>query len=209
LPASSLYSLLKKGVSIVKHTKSKLILGALLLTSCGCSSMNNTEAGALGGGVIGGALGTVVGAAARNPLAGAAIGAATGAAIGGLAGHEEDRAEKRIADQQAAYVAAAQQQAARAPTYQEIVQMTRNGVPEGNIIAQIRNSGAAYNINADDITYLSQNGVSSNVILELQSRVPGRVYATAPVVYQYGRPVYVYDPPPVSVGVGVGYYRHW
>src|SRR5438874_846219 len=102
--------------------------------------MNNTEAGALGGGVIGGALGTVVGAAARNPLAGAAIGAATGAAIGGLAGHEEDRFERKVAEQQSAYAADAQARAARAPTYEDIVQMTRNGVPEANIITQIRNS---------------------------------------------------------------------
>src|SRR5436309_678443 len=62
--------------------KRKLIAGTVLLMCCGCSSMNNTEAGALGGGLIGGALGTIVGAACHNPLAGAAIGAAGGAGVG-------------------------------------------------------------------------------------------------------------------------------
>src|SRR5262245_45505398 len=75
--------------------KRRMLAGALLLACCGCSSMNNTEAGALGGGLIGGALGTIVGAACHNPLAGAAIGAAGGAGVGALAGHAEDRAEKR------------------------------------------------------------------------------------------------------------------
>jgi outer membrane lipoprotein SlyB len=187
--------------------KRNLILGGLLVLCCGCSSMNNTEAGLLGGGAIGGLLGAGVGALAHAPVAGAAIGAATGAAVGGLAGADQDRQERREKVQ----VAVATQQAlARAPSCSEIVQMTRNGVPENNIILQIQNSGVAYNLTSDEISYLSQNGVSSAVIAELQSRVPGRVYAAPPVVYT--RPAYVYDPyapPPVSVGVGVVGYRRW
>ena len=190
--------------------KKNLFMGALLIAACGCSSMNNTEADALGGGAIGGIFGGLLGAACHAPIAGAAIGAVTGAAVGGMVGHQEDRQEQRVAETQAAYAAAAQERAVRAPSYQDIVQMTRSGVPEANIIAQIRNSGAAYSINADDITYLTQNGVSSNVILELQSRAVGN-YAAPPPVIIYGRPGYYYDPPPVAVGVGIGggYYRRW
>jgi hypothetical protein len=188
--------------------KRKLLLGSVLALCCGCSSMNNTESGALGGGAIGGLLGAGVGALAHAPVAGAAIGAATGALVGGAAGAQEDRREQ-VAQANAGAIAAANQQAlARAPSLPDIVQMTRNGVPEVNIIGQIRNSGVAYNLNADDLTYLSQNGVSSAVIAELQSRVPGRVYSGQAVLYPAG---YVYGPPP-PVGVGVvvgGGYRRW
>jgi Glycine zipper len=183
----------------------KLMAAGILALCCGCSSMNNTESGMLGGGAIGGLLGAGVGALCHAPVAGAAIGAATGAAVGGIAGADADRQEHRAQVQAAAATAAAQQAAIRAPQYTEIVQMTRNGVPDANIIAQIRNSGAVYNPSPDDIMYLSQNGVSSAVIGAVQTCVPG----TPPVVY--GRPVY-YDPyaPPVSVGVGVvGYRRAW
>jgi hypothetical protein len=185
----------------------KLLWGSVLAMCCGCSSMNNTETGALGGGAIGGLLGAGVGALAHAPIAGAAIGAATGALVGGAAGANEDRREQHAEAQTAAAMAAAQQAQFRAPSYEDIVKMTRDGVPEANIIAQIRSSGAAYNPTPDDIRYLSQNGVSSNVIMEVQSRPPG---ALPPGVY--ARPGYVYDPygpPPVAVGVGFVGYRRW
>jgi hypothetical protein len=189
--------------------KRNLILGATLALCCGCSSMNNTESGMLGGGAIGGLLGAGVGALAHAPVAGAAIGAATGALIGGAAGSEKDEQEHQIKMQAAAAATAAAQAQQRAPSLPDIVQMTRSNVPEPNIIAQIRNSGVAYNLTTDDITYLSQNGVSSTVIMELQSRAPGRVYASgAPVVYA-APGYYDYPPPPVSVGVGVVGYRRW
>src|SRR5438477_9366493 len=71
--------------------KRNTLLGVLLLCSCGCSTMNNTEAGALGGGLLGGAFGTLVGAAVGRPLAGAAIGAGVGTGVGALSGHAEDK----------------------------------------------------------------------------------------------------------------------
>jgi hypothetical protein len=191
--------------------KARILAGALLLTCCGCSTMNNTEKGLLGGGLLGGAVGALAGAALHHPGAGAAIGAAAGAGLGGLAGADADHRERKAEIQATAAAQAAQQVQARALRLDEIVQMTRNGVPDANIIAEIRNRGAVYALTSDDLSYLSQNNVSSPVIMELQA--PRRVYAPGPVVYT--RPVYVYDPypppPPVSlgVGVGVGGYRHW
>jgi len=141
----------------------------------------------VGGGLLGGGLGTLVGAAVGRPLAGPPSVAGLGAGVGGLAGASEDRAEKREEIRQTAAVnaanQAAQQAAARAPRLDEIVTMTRNGVPEANIINEIRNSGAIYNLTSDDIIYLTSNGVTSNVISELQSRYPRRVYATEQVIY--------------------------
>src|SRR3982751_721901 len=77
--------------------------GLLLVAGAGCAGMNNTEAGALGGGVIGAGLGTVVGGMSGHPLAGAAIGGASGALLGGAVGNSEDRRERRDAQAVAAW----------------------------------------------------------------------------------------------------------
>jgi hypothetical protein len=58
---------------------SPLILGAL--ANAGCQNMNNTESGALGGGVLGGAFGAVLGGILGGGK-GAAIGAGAGGGVG-------------------------------------------------------------------------------------------------------------------------------
>jgi hypothetical protein len=169
----------------------------LLLLACGCSNMNNTEAGALGGGLIGGALGTVVGAACHNPLAGAAIGGAVGAGTGALAGHSEDRREARAAANAQAYAAA------HPPlSLSDIASMSQNHISNGVIINQIRTTNSTYNLTAEQITWLKSQGVSDSVIYKMQSRQG---------VYVAPAPVYVVEPPPpaVGVGVGIGYGRRW
>jgi Glycine zipper len=180
----------------------KMWAAGLLLVSTGCTSMNNTESGAIGGGLIGGALGTVVGLAARNPLAGAAIGAGVGAGVGALAGNQEDRREQAFKDHIEVAAAVSQENAARAPKLEEIVSMSKNGVADGVIINQIRSCNVVYKLNTDDINYLTTNGVSGAVINSMQTAVPyyaNGVYVRPAVYGGY------YDPPPVGVGVGFGY----
>src|SRR5262245_17096253 len=184
-----------------RNRKRNWIIGSLLLATCaGCQGTSNTSAGAVGGGVVGGALGTAVGLATGRPLAGAAIGAATGAGIGGLAGHAEDRAEARAAARDQAIATAN----ARPPlSLQDVVVLTQQQMPPQVIIDQMQTTNSFYNLTAQDLIYLRQNGVSDAVIQVMQTRRP-------PPVVQAVRPagVYVYDPyppPPVSVGVGVGY----
>ena len=185
----------------MRGLKKKWILGSLLVAMCGCQGASNTTAGAVGGGLVGGALGTAVGLATGRPLAGAAIGTAAGAGIGGLAGHAEDRAEAR-ADARAHAIAAAN--ARPALSLQDVVSLTYQHTPPDIIIRQIETTNSYYNLTAQDLTYLRQNGVPDMVVAVMQSRRP-------PPVVQAVRPagaVYVYDPyppPPVSVGVGVGY----
>jgi hypothetical protein len=193
--------------------KRRIFCSTLLLLVCGCSTMNNTESGALGGGLLGAGVGTLIGLAAHRPVAGAVVGGAVGAGTGALIGNAEDRAEKKQEVRQAQAVAAAQQAADRAPKLDEIVRLTQSGVAEDNIIGLIRNSGAYYDLNAADLEYLTRNGVSPRVIAELQSRSPANAYGPPPGYYARPR-YYVYDPypppPPVSVGVGfVGGCRHW
>src|SRR3954451_20337255 len=79
--------------------------GLLLLSSVGCAGMNNTEAGAVGGGVIGAGLGTIIGGLSCHPLAGAAIGGASGALLRGAIGNSENRRERRETQAVAAWQA--------------------------------------------------------------------------------------------------------
>ena len=175
----------------------KLWLSGLLILSCGCESMNNTQAGALGGGLFGAALGTVVGCAARNPLAGAAIGGAVGAGTGALIGNSEDRAQDRAARRAAAI-------AAQYPplTVYQIRDMAQQHISDAVIINQIRYTNSMFNLSPEDITWLKQQGVSDAVVMEMQTRRPAVVQGVAPV--------YVVEPAPGPViGVGVGVGRRW
>jgi len=176
--------------------------GLLILGTCGCNSMNNTESGALGGGVLGAGLGALVGAATGHAAAGAAIGAGAGAVTGGLIGNSEDRAEARqkkaVSDFAASHPPVA---------INDIVQMVQQHISDEIIIGQIRSSYSAYALTAADITYMKQQGVSDQIIAFMQSRsAPGAMIVP-------GRTVYVVEPPPVAVGVGIGYgygyRRHW
>src|SRR3954453_19815444 len=96
--------------------------GLLLVTTAGCAGMNNTEAGALGGGVIGAGLGTVIGGLSCHPLAGAAIGGASGALLGGAIGNSEDRRDRREAQ------AAATWQAQNQMSLTDVVSMTQQHI---------------------------------------------------------------------------------
>jgi hypothetical protein len=164
--------------------------------SNGCSSMNNTEAGALGGGVAGGVVGTLIGAATGHPGAGAAIGAASGAAIGGLSGAAEDHREKRAVQNVQAAVARGQAELT------EIAKMALNNVPDAVIIDHVRQSGAIFALTSEQIIWLQQNRVSPLVIQEMQATNYGYrgYYVPQPAVV-------VEQPPPVGVGVGVVIHR--
>jgi hypothetical protein len=167
--------------------------------------MNNTESGALGGGVIGAGAGALIGAATGHAAAGAAIGAGAGAVTGGLIGNSQDRAEAK--QKEAAVAWAAQNPPLTLP---DIVQMTQQHISDEIIIRQIEVTRSYYNLHPEDIGYLKSQGVSDQVIFVMQSRRAG---GDATVVQ--GRPIYVVEPaapPPVAVGIGfgrVGYYRRW
>jgi hypothetical protein len=152
--------------------------------------MNNTESGAVTGGALGGVAGAIVGSAARAPGVGAVIGAGTGALIGAAAGHAKDKAEQRAAAQDLQY-----RQTVLPP--EKVVELVQAHVGDGVIINQIRTTNALYYLRAEDITWLKSQGVSDVVIAEMQAtaapRYPQRVVVVDP------------GPPPVRVGVGVGF----
>jgi hypothetical protein len=181
------------------HRLAGLILAPSLL-ACGCESMSNGEKGALAGGGIGAGTGALIGSATHHAGAGAVIGGAVGALAGGLTGHAIDESERK---QQAQLAAATAQPACGPMTIDDVIKLVQTPVSDTIIINQIRTSRTIFNLTPPDIQALKANGVSDEVVAEMQAtayRYQRRVYTSAPV-YQ---PVYVVEPPPPPVGVGVG-----
>jgi hypothetical protein len=177
------------------------LLASLALSS-GCETAAGT--GAAAGGLLGAGIG---GLASRCP-GGALVGAAIGAGAGTLAGAGVDIARDKKAQRNAQAAAAAT--AARAPSLDDIVNMTQNAVPPSQIIEQIRTSGVVYRLTADQIIWLNRQGVDSRVINALQDTAlhpapVNTVYTAAPVVVERPAVVeYVAPAPVVSVGWGWG-----
>jgi hypothetical protein len=181
--------------------------------------MNNTEKGAVGGGVIGAGAGTVIGAATGRPGLGAVLGTATGAVVGGAVGNQVDKDEARQKDiAQAAALADAQYQQQRLGIA-DVIAMAQAKQNDTIIINQIRNTRSTFNLTVSDLEMLKNNGVSDAVIAEMQAARapagPGRVVVREPrtVIYDSPPPAvivrpapYYYAPRPVYV-VGGGYYR--
>ena len=160
----------------------------------GCQSMNSTEKGAVAGGGIGAGTGALVGHAVGNTGAGAVIGGLAGALVGGAVGNDIDKEKEREA-----------RLAAAPPPLQltDVASMAQQHISDGIIVNQIRTTGSVYQLTADQIVWLRQQGVSEPVIAEMQAtayRLPRRIYTPGPVVVYEPAP-----PPPVSVGVGIGF----
>jgi hypothetical protein len=166
------------------------------LLVCGCESMSNGEKGALAGGGIGAGTGAIIGSATHNTGAGAVIGGAVGALAGGLTGHAIDESERK---QQAQLAAATAQPATGPMTIEDVIKLVQTPVSDPIIINQIRTSRTIFTLTPPDIQALKANGVSDEVVAEMQAtayRYPRRVYTSAPI--------YVVEPPPPPIGVGVG-----
>ena len=177
----------------------RLLLAATgLWALAGCESMNKTEQGAVGGGLLGGTAGALIGSTTGHTGAGAAIGAGLGAVSGGLIGNSIEESEHKAK-------AVAASSAVPAPgqlSLSDIAQMAQQGLSDGVIIGQIRTTRSVFILSPEQLAWLKQQGVSDGVVMEMQqtaSRVPpphARVYAR-PV---YVEPVYVAPPPPVGFG---------
>jgi hypothetical protein len=190
-----------------------VLTGIAAVGPVGCSTMNNTEKGALIGGGVGSVAGTIVGAATGNPRTGAVVGALGGATLGGLAGNAEDKKERQV-EQAVAAQQIADAQAARPEPLGLIgvVKMAQQGVNEDVIINHIRATGSTFQLSTADIEYLTTNNVPPRVIQAMQAAQPRYgagprprtvvVREPAPVIIE--RPVYpvVYGPPPPPVFVG-------
>jgi hypothetical protein len=170
----------------------------------------NTERGAVIGGLGGALAGAAIGKHNGETAAGALIGGAVGLITGSAIGNAQDAAQAR---QQAYYQQQAiyqQQQVSRAVSPQDVVMLTQNGVDPQIIITQIHANGVSRRIEVSDVIALHQQGVCEPVINAMQNARIATVVVPAPV---YSRPVvvqehYYVSPPPVYYRT-YPHYHHW
>ena len=191
--------------------------------SGGCATHAGT--GALAGGGIGAGLGALVGSATGNPQAGAAIGGVLGAGVGTAVGADADAEKANRANDLA--IAQANASEANAPmnrgplSVDDVIRMskldaaTNTRVSDEVIINYIRTSNSVYNLLPQDLQYLSANGVSERVIIEMNNtrgRTPTRIVSepvrTRTVIVREPSPYYYdpYYPPPIYVRPASGVY---
>jgi hypothetical protein len=133
-----------------------------------------------------------VGETAGGAAIGAGIGALTGGAIGGALDDIEARNRAEIAAHLGRPVAQGQ------ATVGEVVAMSRAGVDPRLIVNYVNNSGMAHAVTAQDVIYLTQQGVAPDVIQAMQAppvppASPVVAAPTGPVIveeYHYGPPFY-------------------
>jgi outer membrane lipoprotein SlyB len=184
-----------------------LSTAALICAAVGCRSPYYADRGALAGGLGGAGLGAIIGSASGHAGAGAAIGAAAGALTGGAVGGALDDVEARNRAQIAAQMG--RQPAPGAVTVNDVVAMSRSGVNEQLIVNHINSNGVAQPMQANDLIFLQQNGVSPNVIAAMQQPPrmvaavpPGAVVVGPPQPVMVAQPMY-YPPPPPRMAWGV------
>ncbi len=173
---------------------------ALLTTLgvAGCQSPYYADRGAGLGALAGAGAGAIIGdATGGNAGSGALIGAGLGALTGAAVGTEMDT----LAAQNRAEISAqlGRQVQAGAANIQEVVAMTQAGVSPQLIQNYVRTSGVVAPLSANEVIYLHQQGVSTDVIQAMQNPP---VVASAPVVasrppviveeHYYGPPAYVH-----------------
>lgn len=146
----------------MKKMVSIFISSLLVLSSLGCqTSPNRAPEGALIGGAVGAGIGAIIGHQSGETGEGAAVGGVVGALTGALAGSQM---QKQPAQMPAATGTVNQNQM----SIQQIVDMSRQGIHEDVIVDRIRLTNSKFNLTAEDINYLKQNGVSQKVINAMQ-----------------------------------------
>ena len=162
-----------------------LVSAALLIAASGCNSPYYADRGALFGGLTGAGVGALVGNAVGHTGAGAAIGAATGILAGSAVGGSLDDIEARNRAEIEARLG--RPVAAGTVTIPDIVAMSQAGVAEDLIITHIQAHGYSGPLQANDLIYLQQQGVSPRVVQAMQAPPRPVVVQAAPM------------PPPVIV----------
>jgi hypothetical protein len=151
---------------------------------------------------MGAATGAIIGSASHSAGEGAWIGAAAGTVLGALIGHSEDQAqEARLRQQYPDTYARAQQ--GTPLSLADIKAMSKAGVSDDTIIAQIVNSHTLYHLSADNIIDLHASGVSQKII-DFMINTANTATAAPPSVVVAGPP----PAPPVetiAVAPGPGY----
>ncbi|HTU23293.1 MAG TPA: hypothetical protein VMG10_34985 [Gemmataceae bacterium] len=185
----------------------RLLLLAGMLMSLAASSGCQTAAGT--GAATGATLGYGIAAVASNyNPAVTLMGAAFGTAAGLLGGTAVDAAKAKKAQNAAS--AAAADAVAHAPSLQDVVNMTHNGVPPEQVVTQIRASGVVYRLSPDQIIWLNQQGVPTPVVNALLETPMQHIPPPPPYPgkgFPLVQPAVGYAAQPPAYGVGYVYPR--
>ncbi len=151
-----------------------------------------TATGALTGGAFGSATGAIIGSGSHSAGEGALIGAAAGTILGGLIGHSADEAQAARLRQQ--YPETYNRAVTGTPlSLADVKAMSKAGVGDDTIIAQIQNSHTIFHLNATDIIDLHEAGVSQTVV-NFMINTPGSITPAATSMVVSTPP----PPPPVE-----------
>ncbi|MDD4182601.1 MAG: hypothetical protein PHT53_02100 [Candidatus Omnitrophica bacterium] len=143
-----------------------------IVCSYGCESNKTRVAeGAVIGGLIGGAAGGIIGHQGGHGGEGAGIGIAAGALTGALVGSQinKPQAQALPANTQPSQAAQPTVQAGQL-SMQQIIDMSRKGASDDDIIKEIRATNSKFNFSEEGINYLKKEGVSQNVISAMQGK---------------------------------------
>lgn len=174
------------------NLRSIALFAALFLALLvGCRSPYYADQGALAGGLGGAGLGAIIGSASGHTGAGALIGAAAGSLTGAAVGSGLDDIEARNRAQIAAQMG--RPIAPGATSVADVVAMTKAGVNEQLIATHVQTHGLNQVLQANDLIYLQQQGVSPTVIAAMQQ--PPQMAAPQQVVYAAPPPAVVYAAP--------------
>ena len=150
-----------------------ILLLLLICVTNGCASSNRQDISTANGALIGAAAGAVIGEHNDNPLGGTLLGATTGAIAGNMIGESRGTApsayEQKFQADQELLRRHSQQQVIDAVTIEQLLKMTRAGVNDDIIVAQIQTRGAARHLSTDDIIGLTKESVSPIVIKSYQN----------------------------------------
>ncbi len=141
-------------------------------------------------------LGGIVGHQFHSTGAGALIGAGAGALTGAVVGNKIDENDAR--NRALIEARLGRPVGPGAVSIEDVIAMTRAGVDEQVIVGHVNNNGVVRPLTTGDITFLTQNGVSSRVIQSMQA--PAR--QVQPVIVQQA-------PPPVIVEQPYYYDPYW
>ena len=214
---------------VFAHARNPICIFSGLCLSAAVLAMpaqaQNTQRGAILGGLGGAVVGGLIGDHNDKAGAGAAIGGAIGAVSGAVLGNARDK-EVVVQQQRQQYyndqrVYAQQQQhyaqVQASVSVNDVVTMCRSGLSDSVVINQIQSRGVQQQLQVSDIIAMHQQGVSDVVISSMQSARIGSapVMVQSPPVVVQQAPVYVQERvivpsyrPPAVYHIHSGHHHH-
>jgi hypothetical protein len=164
----------RKTTRFAKCSAAVLLCAGVVGSNAGCA--NNTETGALAGGLGGAAVGGLIGSNSHARAGeGALIGAAVGAIGGALVGHAMDKSDEKDArEAESKYARDDHPKYADSSTVhdhvttKDVINWTARGTRDEIIIDRVERSSTVFHLTAADENQLRDAGVSESVIRSMK-----------------------------------------